>query len=186
MDARLGWEIRTILVDVDDVRGTADRAAVAVGRIVVAAVELIQDEGGTVPADVLDLFQLVMGDKVAGRVTRVRGEQHLSTAGDFLSDLVRMDVVVVVLRERDRNWGDLDTDNGQHTQSHGTAVAEPTHILEQSQHLRVRRIIRDREGEIGIAQDRRNPDQPSTATRHDAHIFPGILTLLPLSVVLVI
>lgn len=87
--------------------GSTDGAAVAVGGIIVAAVELIKNEGGAVTADVLDLSQLLVRYKVASGVTRVGGKQHLSTTGDLLGDLVGVDVVVVVLGQRDRDGGDL-------------------------------------------------------------------------------
>nr|POE47029.1 hypothetical protein CFP56_00361 [Quercus suber] len=51
-----------ILVDVFDVVRRADDGAVAVGRVVVAAVELIHDQSGAVTAVVLDLSQFWVGN----------------------------------------------------------------------------------------------------------------------------
>lgn len=98
---------RTILVDIDDMLGSTDGAAVAVGGIVVAAIELIENKGGAVTADVLDLSQLIVRHEVTSGVTRVRGEQHLSTASNLLGNLVGVDVVVVVLSQGNGNGGDL-------------------------------------------------------------------------------
>jgi len=86
---------------------TTDGAAVTVGGIVVTAIELIQDEGGAVTADVLDLGQLLVRHEVASGVTRVRGEQHLSTTSDFLGDLVGVDVIVVFLSQRNGDGSNL-------------------------------------------------------------------------------
>lgn len=61
-----------------------------------------------------------------------------------------------------------------------------THVLEQRQHLRIRRVIGDGEGKIRIAQNSSNSDQTGTSTRNDADILPGILALLPLAIVLIV
>lgn len=98
---------RTILVDIDDMLGTTDGAAVTVRGIVVAAIELIQNEGGAVTADVLDLSQLLVRHEVTGGVTRVRGQQHLSTTGNLLGNLVGVNMVVVVLRQRNGDRSNL-------------------------------------------------------------------------------
>lgn len=63
---------------------------------------------------------------------------------------------------------------------------QATHVLEQRQHLRVRRIIGDGERQIRIAQNGSNSDQAGTSTRNDADILPGILALLPLAVMLIV
>ena len=86
----------------------ADGGAVAVARVVVARVELVADQGGALAADVLDLGQLRVLDDEAGRVARIRGDDDAGAAGDFLSDLVRVDVVAVLFRERDRNGSKLN------------------------------------------------------------------------------
>jgi hypothetical protein len=101
------WGIQTILVHIDDVLGSTDGAAVAVGGIIIAAIELIKNEGGAVTANVLDLSQLVVRHEVASRVTRIGGKQHLGTTGNLLGDLVGVNVVVVVLGQRNRNGCDL-------------------------------------------------------------------------------
>jgi hypothetical protein len=78
------------------------------------------------------------------------------------------------------------------------------YVSEQTQHLIVGGIIwqrisaccrttgsaightRDEETQICIAQDRRNANQASSSTRHDADIFPTIQAILALPMVLVI
>lgn len=98
---------QTILVDVNHIGGAADGGAVAVGGVVVTTVELIQNQGRAVTANVLDLCQLVVLHEVAGWVTRVRGQQHLRATSDFLGDLIGVDVVVILLRQRDGNGSNL-------------------------------------------------------------------------------
>ena len=60
-----------------------------------------------------------------------------------------------------------------------------THIFKQRQHLRIRRIIRNREGEVRIPQNSRNPNQPGPSTGNDADILPRI-GLLPLTVMIIV
>jgi hypothetical protein len=61
-----------------------------------------------------------------------------------------------------------------------------THVLEQRQHLRIRRVIGDREGKIRIAQNSSNSDQTCSSTRNNANILPSVLTLLPLAIMLIV
>ena len=82
-------------VDVVDVVGGADDAAVAGGSVVVAAVEFVHDEGGAVAADVLDLREFRVGDDLAGGVARVGGQDYGDAAGDFFGDFVGVDGVAV-------------------------------------------------------------------------------------------
>lgn len=96
-----------ILIDILDVLGGGDGATVAVAGVVVARVELVADEGGSATADVLDLSELGVGNDSAGRVSGVGGEDDGSTTGDFLGDLVGVDVVTIALGERDGNGGEL-------------------------------------------------------------------------------
>jgi len=53
-----------VLVYVFDVVGGRDDGAVAVGGVVVSAVELVHDQGCAVAADVLDLCEFGVGDLV--------------------------------------------------------------------------------------------------------------------------
>jgi len=62
----------------------------------------------------------------------------------------------------------------------------PTYVLEQRQHLIVRRVIRNKETKVGRAQHSRNTDQTRATTRNNSHILPGILALLALTMVLVV
>lgn len=61
-----------------------------------------------------------------------------------------------------------------------------THVLEQTQHLRVRRVVGNGERQVRVTQDGSDTDQSRTTTRHNADIFPGVLALLSLTVVLVV
>ena len=99
-----------VLVDVHDVLGRADGRAVAVGRVVVARVELVADEGGAAAADVLDLGQLRVLDDPAGRVARVGGQNDTRASSDFLGDLVRVDVVTVLLVQGNWDGSELEYD----------------------------------------------------------------------------
>lgn len=96
-----------VVINVLDVFGGRNHGAVAFGGVVVAAVELVHDEGGTVTADVLNLAQFRIRDHLACGVARVGGEDDRSTAGDFLSDLVGVHVVLVVTRQRNGDSCDL-------------------------------------------------------------------------------
>ena len=67
-----------------------------------------------------------------------------------------------------------------------TSTNEYTHVLEQSQHLRVGRVIGDREGQVRVTQDGRNTDQSRATTGHNTHVLPGVLALLALAIVLIV
>lgn len=118
-----------VLVDVVDVVCCADDSAVAVGRVVVAAVELVHDQRGAVAADVLYLSQLRVGQSATGRVARVGGEDDRSAASNLGCDVLGVDVVAVLTQERNGDCGE---------------------VLEQSQHLVVCGVIGNEEAEIGI------------------------------------
>lgn len=100
-------------VNVLDIVGSRDDSAVAVGRVVVAAIELIHDQGRAVTANVLDLGEFRVGDHLAGGVARVRGQDDGGAASDFGGDKIGGHVVLVVFAERDGNGGDV-TEQGQH------------------------------------------------------------------------
>lgn len=61
-----------------------------------------------------------------------------------------------------------------------------THVLEQSQHLRVRRVIGDGEGQVRVAQDGSNANQAGATTGNNADILPCVLALLALTVVVIV
>ena len=61
-----------------------------------------------------------------------------------------------------------------------------THPLEQTQHFRIRRIIRNRKRQVPIPQDGSDADQTGATTGHDANILPRVLALLTLAVVLIV
>ena len=103
-----------ILVDVDDVVGGGDASAVAIAGVIVAGVEFIHDQGGTVTANVLDFRELRVLYNLPGRVSRVAGEDDRGASGDFVSDLVGVDVVAVIFGERRRDGGEI-LEEGQHS-----------------------------------------------------------------------
>lgn len=97
-----------VFIDILDVLGGRDGAAVAVARVVVTRVELVADESGTATANILDLSQLRVLDNTAGRVAWVRGQNDGGTASNLFRNLVRMDVVSVLFGQRDGNSSKLD------------------------------------------------------------------------------
>jgi hypothetical protein len=86
---------------------SADGSTITVAGVVVARVELVAHKGGALPADVLDLGQLRVLNDAAGRIPRVRRENDASAAGDFLGDLLGVDVVAVFLGQGDGDGGEL-------------------------------------------------------------------------------
>lgn len=113
--------------------GSTNRAAVTIGCIVVATVELVQNQSRAVTANILDLGQLVMRHKVTRRVTGVRGQQYLGTTGNFLGNLVGVDVIVVLLRQRDRNGGNLRPNT---LSAHPYAYSHPSNPLAGAEYSR--------------------------------------------------
>jgi len=67
-----------------------------------------------------------------------------------------------------------------------SSQVHPTHVLEQTQHLRVRGVVGNGEGQVRVTQDSSNTDQTRSATGHNADILPGILALLALTVVVIV
>jgi hypothetical protein len=154
-----------VLVDIFDVVGGGNNGAVAVGCVVVSAVEFVHDQRSAVTADILDLCEFGVRHHLSRRVTRVGCKDNRSTTSDFLRNLVRRHMILVRLSEGNRDSSD---------------------VLEERQHLVVRRVIRNEESQVAIAQDSRNTDQPRTPTRHNAHVLPCVQALSPLAVVFVV
>lgn len=96
-----------ILIDILNVLSSRDGGTVAVAGVVVARVELVADEGGTTTADVLDLGQLRVGDNTTSGVSGVGSEDDRGTTGNFLGNLVGVDVISILFRERDGNGREL-------------------------------------------------------------------------------
>lgn len=59
---------------------------------------------------------------------------------------------------------------------------ERTHVLEQTQHLVVGRVVGQEETEIGGAENGSDADQASAASGHDGDILPSVFALLALAV----
>lgn len=131
---------------------------------------------------------------MSGRVTRVGGQQDRRSTSDLLGDLIGVDVVVVVLGEGNGNRSDLlnskvspdRSSKLNHDHSPPTSVTNCTHVLEQRQHLRVGRVIRDRERQVRISQNSSNTDQTRTTTGNNADVLPSVLTGLALTIVLIV
>ena len=154
-----------VFVHVLDVGGRARSSAVTVAAVVVARVELVEDDGGAVAADVLDQGHFVVFEGVAGWVAGIRGEDDGGAAGELFGDFVGVDVVAVFAGER---GGDGDE------------------VLEQGEHLVVGGIVWDEEPDIRVAQYRRDPYQARSAPGDHTYILPCVLTILPLPVVHII
>ena len=97
-----------VLVNILDVLGGGDGGAVTAARVVVTRVKLVADEGGAATADVLDLSQLRVGDDPARGVAWVGCQDYRRTPRDLGCNVVRMDVVAVLLGERRGDGGKLD------------------------------------------------------------------------------
>lgn len=61
-----------------------------------------------------------------------------------------------------------------------------TYVFEQTQHLVVGSVVGQEETQVRVTQHGRDSDQPSTTTRHNSHVLPGILALLVLTVHLIV
>jgi hypothetical protein len=88
-----------VLVNILDVLGGRDGRTIAVAGVVVSRVELVTDKGGAASAKILNLGQLRVGNDSAGRVAGVGGKDDGGTTGDFLGNLVGVDVVAVLFGE---------------------------------------------------------------------------------------
>lgn len=97
-----------VLVDILNVLSSRDGGTITVAGVVVTRVELVADKGGTVTANVLNLGKFGVGNDTAGRVARVGGQDDRGTTGNFLSDLIRVDMISILFRQRDRDGSELD------------------------------------------------------------------------------
>jgi len=53
-------------------------------------------------------------------------------------------------------------------------------------HLIVGGVIRNEEAQVGVSQHSSNANQACSSSRNNAHIFPGVLRVLSLSVILIV
>lgn len=90
-----------VFIDIFDILGGTDDGTVTFVQIVIATVELIHDQGGTVAAKILNLRELRVGYDLARGVTWVRSEDDAGSTGDFFGNLVWVDVPSILSRERD-------------------------------------------------------------------------------------
>lgn len=96
------------MVDVHHVGSTTDSRSITVSGVVVAAIELIQDQRSAISANVLNLRQLFIGHKMSGGIAGVGREEHRRATSDFLGDLVGVNVIVIFLGQGHGNRSDLD------------------------------------------------------------------------------
>lgn len=64
--------------------------------------------------------------------------------------------------------------------------ASQTHVPEQRQHLIVGGVIRDEETQVGLVENRGDPDQAGTTSRDDSNVLPRVLARLALAMMLVV
>ncbi len=97
-----------VVIHILDIIGGGHSSTVTIGGVVVAAVELIHDQSSSITADVLNLGELRVLHDLACWVTRVRSQDDRHAAGDLISDLIRMDMITIFLREWRRNGRELE------------------------------------------------------------------------------
>lgn len=86
-----------VLIHVLDIVCRADGGSVAIASVIVSAVKLVHDECCPVTANVLDFGKFWVFDDLTGRVARIRCQNYRCSSGDFLRNLVRMDVIAIFL-----------------------------------------------------------------------------------------
>jgi hypothetical protein len=84
-----------ILIHILDILRRTNRRPVTIASIIIPAIEFIHDQCRSVSADILDLCELGILDDFSGGVAGVGGEDYGGAAGDFLGDLVGVDMVSV-------------------------------------------------------------------------------------------
>ena len=131
-----------ILVHIFDVLGCGNGGTVTVACVVVARVEFVADERGAAATDVLDLSQLGILDDPACGIARVRSQNDRRAASNLLGNLVRMDMVAILLRQGNGNGSKL----GNKSEKPPFECRLGTDVFEERQHLVVSRVIRKEEG----------------------------------------
>ena len=102
-----------IFVHVFDVFRCADGRAITVACVVIPAIELVHDQRGAIAADVLDFFEFGVGHDLASGVARIGGEDYGCAAGDFVGDLVWVNVVAVGFAQGGGDGGKV-AEEGKH------------------------------------------------------------------------
>lgn len=97
-----------VVVDVYNIGGCGDSGPVTIMVVVVARIELVEDESRAVTADVLNTRQLFNGQGMTSWVSRVGGQDDGGATSKFLGDLVGMDVVAILTRQWTWNSNELD------------------------------------------------------------------------------
>ena len=96
-----------VLIHVFHILSRGNRSSVTVAGVVVSGIELVTYKGGAAATNVLNLGQLRVGNDTPGRIARVRGQDDRGATGDFLGNLVGVDMVAIFLGQRDRNSSKL-------------------------------------------------------------------------------
>jgi len=97
-----------VFVDIFDVLCRADSSPVAVAGVVVTTIELIHNKRRSISADILDLRKLWILHHLPSGIARVGSQDDRGTTCDFLGNLVRVDMVSILLRQRGWDCGELD------------------------------------------------------------------------------
>ena len=116
---------------------SADGRTITIACVVVPRVELVAHQGCPPTADILNLLQGVVPDHPASGVSGVGGDYDSRAPGNFLRNLVRVDMIPVLLRQGDRDRGKLwaliePSDSPLGRKKHRT------YVFEQGEHFIVR------------------------------------------------
>jgi hypothetical protein len=96
-----------VFINVVDVLRCTNCGAVAIASIVVSAIKFVHDQCSPVSTDILDLSKLRVLDHSSSRVSRVRCQNYRRTTCNLFCNLVRVDMVSILLGQRTRNRSEL-------------------------------------------------------------------------------
>lgn len=99
-----------VLINILDIFGGGNRSSIAVSCVVVARVKLVTDKRCAATTNILNFSQLGISDNAACGIARVRGQNDRGAASNFLCNLVGVNVVAILLIQRDGNGRKLYKD----------------------------------------------------------------------------
>lgn len=165
-------------------RGYRFAKVLLVLRINVPAVELIEDDGGVLAAELDELLEVVSSNHLARRVARVRRHNDReSLSMDVLLHLLDVELVAVLLLE-DRRDGDEALERAEDLEVHATSASASDRDAQTD--LLVGGVVGDLVGAVDVADDGGDAGQPGASTGHDAHILVRVLGRLALAVHVVV